>query len=172
MKSNIDKKRPINLINFFSKKEKLIFLSFLLLIVIINMILILFCLNLLINNLRLSGEDYLFIVLEKNIMSNEVISYIQQDLSYNKNVSVFNSFIDLFNKNSSRFKFFPSYFQSSPPNLFINQNNIINNTTLLKSIGYNQYFILEHLNYSLNNLLHDLCKILLEYKQSRIIQSA
>jgi hypothetical protein len=96
--------------------------------------------------------------------------FIKQDSSYNSKVSIFSSFIDLFNKSSSMFKYFPSYFQSSSSNLFRNQSVLeINNVTLIEIISYNQYLILEHHNNSLNNLLNDLYIIIMEYKQNNSV---
>jgi hypothetical protein len=104
---------------------------------------------------------------------------MKRDLS-NNSISLFDSFIDLFKKTPSVPRYFPSYFQ---PFANLNNNILTNKTISLlcineievdvpnlvivkEVISYNQYLILEHHNNHLNAILKDLCKILLEYRQS------
>ena len=144
-----------------------------------------FCFDILINNFGQSGGKDL-LLMEENIcaISPEVTSCFSiKRASSNNDLSIFDSFIDLFNKNPSGYRYFPSYFQT-----LVNPNSnflIIKPITLLSTnettvnpeylsitkevISYNQYLLLEQHNNHLNAILNDLCKILLEYRESNNI---
>jgi hypothetical protein len=159
--------------SLFINKNNIVVISSLILFTAITNIFILFICDLFVNELNLQTiKDFLFMLYGTNTLnveSTQDIS-IKEYYSYNNKVSIFSTFIDLFNKSSSTFKYFPSHFQSSPPYLFINQSDlIVSNITLIDTISYNQYLILEQYNSSLNNLLNDICNILLEYSQGSSI---
>jgi hypothetical protein len=168
--------------SLFLSKENITIFLFLILFTAISMILISFCFDTLLDSFsQLQGEDSL--LREGNIcsMSPEVTSCLSIKRDSSKNgLNIFNSFIDLFNKSHSSYRYFPSYFQ-----IFMNNNSFIlsnkaitllsidenkvdpQNLVIAKEvISYNQYLVLEHYNKSLNDLLNDLCKIVLEYRQS------
>ena len=167
----------MNLRSLYLTKENITILSFLVLFTAISMILISFCFDTLVGTFSQLGEkDYL---LRESLIC-PIIPEInscfpmKRDLS-NNDICIFDSFIDLFNKS-----YFPSYFQTfTSYNGNIVTNKVITsvctdetrvdlqNLAIAKEIiSYNQYLILEHHNNHLNDLLNDLCKILLEYKES------
>jgi hypothetical protein len=179
--------KPVNSSSLSITKEDIIIIFFLVLFTAISVILISFCFDTFIGSFSQSfGEDYL--LKKDNIcpINSEVTSCvsIKRDIDTDKNgLSIFNSFIDLFNKNHSRHRYFPSLIQTSA-NLnsnilsnkaitLLNTDEIIENPQNLaiakEVISYNQYLILEHHNNHLNALLNDLCKILLEYTESNNI---
>jgi len=174
--------KPVNSNNLYFTKNNLIIFSCLVLFTAINMVLIFFCFDILINNLNQYDEEN-SLLKEENIclIAPEITSclYMKRDLS-NNGLSIFDTFIDLFNKNSSRLRYFPSYFQTFTNysgNILINkpitllcisqtEGDLRNFTIAKEVISYNQYLLLEHHNNHLNAILNDLYKILLEYRQS------
>jgi len=155
----------IKINNLVLTRENAIIFFFLILFTTISTILISFCFDTLFNSFGQSDKDsFLLKTGDTYTLTSEAISCfsVKQDLNNNK----FNFFIDLFQKNPSVYKYFPSYFQT-----FVhNKNDIIVNeisSFIIKEVvSYNQYLILEYHNNKLNDLLDDLCKILLEYKES------
>ena len=176
--SNTNKNiKPVNLNNLLLSLQKLTIFSFLILFTAINTVLISFYFDIFVNNLiQWDVEDPLLIV-------NEVAPgfSIQGDLNTNR-ISIFNYFMNLFNKSHSKYRYFPSYFQvyvghtdyilinKVITHSYIGEDIVINiwNSVITKEVmSYNQYLILEHYNNNnLNVLLSDICKILLEYKQN------
>jgi hypothetical protein len=167
--------KPVDSSNLYFTKENIIIFSFLVLFTAISMVLISFCSDILINSLgKYDGENSLLKQDNICLIAPETIPCPSMERDLDKNgISIFDTFIDLFNKNRPGYKYFPSYFQS-----FTNYDgNILTsidettgdlpNLAIAKEvISYNQYLILEHHNNHLNALLNDLCKILLEYRQS------
>jgi hypothetical protein len=103
-------------------KQNIIILSFLVLFTAINMVLISFCFDMLTSSFIQSDAENSLLILENTYpITSEVIPCLsmEQDLNTNK-VFIFNSFIDLFHKNPSVYKYFPSYFQT-----FVNNKNDI-----------------------------------------------
>lgn len=166
-------------------KENMPILSFLILFIILNIILIPFCFDTFINNFDQSNREYC--LLKENIIcpinfENTNYLYIKQD-SGNNGSFIFNSFVDLFNKDHSKYRYFPSYFQTftnHTHSILTNKSVILpcinetrmdlRNLVIAKEVvSYNQYLILEDQNNHLNVLLNDLCNILLEYKQRNSI---
>jgi hypothetical protein len=173
--------KPVGLNYLALIKENIPIFSCLILSILLNIILISFCFDTFINNFDQLTREYCF--LKENIIcpinfENTNFLYIKQD-SGNKGSSIFNSFIDLFNKDYSKCRYFPSYFQTFTNhtdsiliNKFvtlpcINETRMdLRNLVIAKEVvSYNQYLILEGQNNHLNALLNDLCNILLEYKQ-------
>lgn len=154
--------------NFFLTRENAIIFFFLIIFTAISTILISFCSDTLFNSFsQLDKDGFLLKTGDTYTLTREAVSCfsIKQDLNNNK-LSVFNFFIDLFQKNPSVYKYFPSYFQT-----FVHYKNdaIVNDTSsfiVREVVSYNQYLMLEYHNDKLNDLLKDLCKILLEYKGS------
>jgi hypothetical protein len=174
--------KPVGSNNLYFTKENIIIFSFLVLFTAISMVLISFCSDILINSLgKYDGENSLLKQDNICLIAPETIPCPSMERDLDKNgISIFDAFIDLFNKNRPGYKYFPSYFQS-----FTNYDgNILTNKPIIllsidettrdlpnlaiakEVISYNQYLILEQHNNHLNALLNDLCKILLEYRQS------
>ena len=112
------------------------------------------------------GNTENFINVPEEIVNKSTIKDIKNDF--------FNPLIELFNKNNSRYIYFPSYFTDSsvkissgsyfPENLPLEKSNIISN------INTYQNYMLESYNSNYINLLYDLHDIIVEYIDiSRII---
>lgn len=162
-------------------RENFIIFSFLTLFTALTTVLITLSFDLLFDNFNLIEKDIFLIAFRDNQINDKVASLIsvKQDLSHNDKISIFNPFIDLFDKTHSTHKHFPSYFQIAVSNKdYIMVNNTIvsssinkvmvdtqNSNIIEKLINYNQYLILEQHSSCLNDLLLDICKLILEYKQ-------
>lgn len=103
--------------------------------------------------------------------------YANQESASNINKldnSIFNIFIDLFQKSGSKYKYFPSYFIStqfdlSSISLKDHSNLFTNNINIIQTITHNQYFMLEYHNEHLNKLLNDLQNIVVDYIETTTI---
>lgn len=156
--------------NFLFIRENINIFSVLILFTLISTVLIFYGFDLLFGNFNMPiEEDFIFITSNKNQINNEAAYFlVEQKISYNAKVSIFNPFIDLFHKSCSTYRYFPSHFQVV---MLIDYKDdmLVNNTTpyiTREFMTYNQYLIHEYHNNLLNDLLNDLCKILLEYKQN------
>jgi hypothetical protein len=83
---------------------------------------------------------------------------------------IFNPFIDLFHKNNSAYRYFPSYFVNSQFDLLVlvphveqESNPVLNKTALMGIDNYGRYFTLEYRNDKYYNLVSDLYNIVSEY---------
>lgn len=156
--------------NLLFIRENIIIFSILVLFTAISTVLIFFGFDLLLGNFNPPiEEDLMFITYNKNLINNEAAYYsVKQKISYSDKVSIFNPFVDLFHKSCSTYRYFPSHFQVVTL-IDCKDDILVNNTTSCitkEFMTYNQYLIHEYHNNLLNDLLNDLCKILLEYKQN------
>lgn len=96
-----------------------------------------------------------------------VLSY--SDCTDKDHKCIFAPFIDLFDKSNSSVKYFPSYFTSVQFNLPVNSYNLpVDDSNIVKTISYKQYFILEYYFNKWTSLLNDLNDIVLEYSNNKI----
>jgi len=169
-------KKPIVLpniniyINIYTTIDNFKLYIFLIVFSAINMFIILLISDLFVNGIEFLREDFL-LTKYNNFLDNEncytsiyspkTLIYIKQDLNNNK-FYIFNTFIDLFDKNHSTFKYFPSYFQNLNWLGELKYNNNNNNINVIENVKYNQCFIREYYNNSYNNLLNDLYKIIMD----------
>jgi hypothetical protein len=178
-----DNIKPVNSSKLCFAKENIIIFFYLVLFTAISMVLISFCSDILINSFS-QGDGENSLLKEENIclIAPETIPCLSMKRDLGKNgLSIFDTFIDLFNKNHPGYRYFPSYFQPFTTNhtdsilsnkpitlLCINETegNLRNLAIAKEVISYNEYLLLEHHNNHLNAILNDLCKILLEYRQS------
>ena len=156
--------------NLLFIRENIIIFSSLVVFTAISTILIFFGFNLLFDNFNLIiEEDLIFISSNNNQINNEITYlFIESGLNNSNKTSIFNPFIDLFNKSCSTYRYFPSHFQALMLIKYKGDILIDNSTSYIgkEVMTYNQYLIQEYHNNLLNDLLNDLCKILLEYKQN------
>jgi hypothetical protein len=155
------------------KHINIILFSFLVLFTIITTILFSFVFDLILGNFNLLIEDSLLTTCNNNQINNKLTYLsVEQGTNHHDQMSVFNLFIDLFNKSYSKYKYFPSHFQVFIPRVF-NNNNIVlsknasdcNLLNIKEVISYNQYLILKNNNNYLNDVLNDLYEIISDYKQ-------
>lgn len=148
-------------------------LFFLVLFTAISTVLIFFGFDLIFGNFNLFREEDFLLIAHNNNQIGEGFTCLsmKEELKYNK-VSIFNPFIDLFNKSHSTYRYFPSHFQvlalEGYDNISINNNTSFYDLLIIKeAISYNKYLILEQHNNYLSDVLNDLYKIILNYKQDK-----
>jgi hypothetical protein len=155
------------------KGENIIIFSSLALFTAISTILIFFGLDLIIDNFNLLiEEDFLLIKCNNDQINNEMVySHMKQETGYNRKTSIFDPVIDLFSKSNSTYRYSPSYFQVFDLGKYKNSILLENNklgchlVPIKEALTYNQYLILECHNEYLNDVLNDLYRIILDYKQ-------
>lgn len=174
----------INLINMFftyTKKDIVIF-SLLILFTALSTILISFSFDLLVNGFYPVEKDFLSTFYNDSLVNNKAVTIIfsKHGPYYEDKIFIFNPFIDLFHKTHSTYRYFPSYFQitrgykdykminKTLASSHLNETIIdLQNSNMTREIiDYNQYLTLENENSRLNNLLLDICRIIIEYEQN------
>jgi len=184
IKSNFSYKNVLKHLHLFLRKRVILSNIAMIILVIITILLglvLIIAIDLVINDTGLLAREYLPVLsFEETIASHgKGIFYnardsvlwdfrLGQETSNVKNKPcVFSPFIDLFNKNDSTWKYFPSFFEKDQFNLKLNQSNCaIDEKALLHYINYDQYFILEYRNNSYYCLISDLYDIVSDYIKS------
>lgn len=179
--------RFINITNIFFvyfRKDIIIF-SLLILFTALSTVLISFSFDLLINGVYPIEKDLLSTFFNDSLVDNKAVTIIfnKHSSDYDNKTFIFNPFIDLFHKTHSTYRYFPSYFQITKgykdykvinktlESLHLNETMVdLQNSKIAREIiDYNQYLILEYENNRLNNLLLDICRIIIEYEQNNIL---
>jgi hypothetical protein len=154
------------------KHINIILFSFLVLFTIITTILFSFVFDLILGNFNLLIEDSLLTTCDYNQINNQLTYFsAEQGTNHHDQMSVFNPFVDLFNKSYSKYNYFPSHFQvftmvEYKNDIVLSKNapdcNLLN---IKEIISYNQCLILKNNNNYLNDVLNDLYEIISNYKQ-------
>ena len=161
---------------FLLVKENIAIFSFLVIFTAISTIFIVLSSDLLVNghdSFVFAGKDFSLMPCDSNCISNRVIPLEQELNNPSNRISIFNCFIDLFQKDNSKHKYFPSYFHSLGPQykhnmfvLIISRDHLLVSRVAEEVMTYNKHLILESYNDTLIDLCNDLCNIVLEYKSS------
>jgi len=159
--------------NLFFVGENIIIFFFLVLFAAICTILIFFGYDLIFGSYSIIIEEDFSLITYNNNQTSKFYTCLpkEQELNNNK-VFIFNPFIDLFNRSHSTYRYYPSYFQilvlvEYKYNISVSENTPCYNLLIIKEvISYNKYLMLEHHNNYLSDVLNDLYKIILDYKQN------
>jgi hypothetical protein len=129
---------------------------------------ILFLVNL---DLLINGSYLLELENNMDFYSVKVSNLNSLNTNLNHKSPLFSTFIDLFDKNNSSNKYFPSCFLKGSSNLSISveykSNIIIDETAFMEIMSYKKkYFIAEYENSGFRCLITDINKIIKDYNKS------
>jgi hypothetical protein len=144
---------------------KLLFSIFLLIVLLFIGITIIIPIDLLVNNIGLERLEEASNIINTNSKSTNIDS-----LKNTNKISIFNPFIDIFDKCSSTYKHVPSYFMpshssSSRINISTSSSCIID-SQIIKAVIDEQIYRLQQINNNWAQLYDDLSKIITEYHEN------
>jgi hypothetical protein len=156
---NLSQTYSITLSFAYNIKYRYIYLSIVLLIYIIIFIFYIYYYN-----IAYVNQEAIEIIKDTGFITNSNISDNNFIINTKEKPNIFTTFIGLFNKSNTAYKYFPSYFINSKFNFPISEKDFILSDSNLGNItNYKQYFILEYHNNSYYCLVNDLYDIVSEY---------